>query len=115
LVNPVFALTPFTWQHRVAVFLGIALLTFYSVGVRAFRARQLGGRFPLGSLVLCDCLFLGFVLDEARGPFLELTLVGVIVGAVAGGQVGVIGMLSRSPKARNPNTSAGVWDRVFDG
>ena len=115
MAGPVFALTPFPWPYRLAIFLDIALLTFFSVSVRARLARRRGRLFPLGSLVLCACTLCGSVMDVARGPFLEFTGVGLLCGGVAGGLLGLVRALPAPAKVAKPGASVGVRDRDYDG
>ena len=86
MIGPLFALAPFPWPHRFLIILPIALLAYRCVYKRVRRG---AGPFPLGSLVFCGSLLLGFVVDQTRGPFVDFAILGLFFGAAIGGVVGL--------------------------
>ena len=112
----VLALAPVLWPHRLTVFLLIVILTFFTVFVRARRARRRAGLFPIGSLVFCICLLIGFVLGEVRSPFhiLGWTAYGLICGAVAGGLTGVVRALPGPEEVTKHKADVSIRDEDFD-
>ena len=68
------AMALFPLHHRLLIVLTIALLAYFCVYRRARRA---DGRFPIGSLIFCGCLLLGSLVDLPRGPFVDVTWLGL--------------------------------------
>jgi hypothetical protein len=102
VVNLVLALTPVSWHQRLAILVMITLLAYFGVYTRARQSRRSGTRFPLGFLIFCLCSFLGFIADQARGPFLEYTLLGLIAGALLGGLVTITRALTAAALGHKP-------------
>ena len=111
MIGPLFAGMLYRWPDRLAIFLTIGLLAYVLVYRRAGRGDR---PFPRGSLIFCGCLFLGSLVDMARGPFVDCTWLGLIFGAIVGGIDGLIRWSPPTGKVAQPPVPAGVWDRELD-